>query len=876
MSADATTNAQRDTTQRTVPAEGRAICAFVALLVSGWAAAGDLGLLIRPLADAITVAGLAAAVVAAWPPRRMPVFVVLPLGLAVAVFMIGLGVQPLGVLAVALVAALLALLQPQAASDEDSSPQRRASSRSSSTANADRSAPPEALPPSATGRLLMLAAMATAALALFRLAIDGIPTLWLVVDGGSALLGRLAGRLAGSPLEVGPTYAGVDYLVVMAVLYGGWLAWSRTTAISTDSSGNRPAEADLAQPAAWKICQPLVWGLPLVILIGHFVYLVVLARTNTWLEMLPAWVQPQPSDNSRFGVWTWGNALRTMLPWGLPLLAAMIHATIAAMILRMSRWLPSDDPALLTVDNWLTGAAGKRAGTGRPSGNASRGGRNQPRPSDEEQTGEPPLAADIFFRFGPIVLSVIVPLVIVAGGSPSSLAGKRILAYNEGYLNWIRPTYDNLDVEPITAYGLLPWLTGSLGGEFATSDELTERELEAADVCLLIHPDRPWPEERLDRLWKWVEGGGTLLLAAEPTMLTEDSRSRFDEVLAPASIRVRKTTAVTATRNWDENYDRLNHPTTASLGEPITGGGGPGRNWFGYERSATLDVSWPASPLLLGRHAFAEPGSHAMHIDPVGYDAGERLGDLILAAEQSHGDGRVIVLADASPLSNEMLTKSYVFSGRVLAYLAGDGSNPQAGWRQLLGLLTVAGLGVVLLCRPNVGRVILAAIALAAATWTATAVTHYESEVRPTGEALVAARGAATKSPNASQMADARGIAYIDAAHVNPFADDPTVDNGIGLFAETLARNGYLPLLLPSFSEERLDGAEIYVTIAPQRDYSTRQRAVVERWVGAGGLLFVSTGAEQAGPSNQLIEQFGIRIPPSPVSPWSDEREPVP
>jgi len=860
MSADATKEEQRDSTQqpvaagpRAVPAEPRAIVAVVALLVAAWSGAGDLGLLIRPLADAITVGALTVALVAAWPPRRpgdmLPTWALLA-AVVVGLTMIALAVPPLNVLAVALIAASLAWTQPPATSSEHLPPDRRSDAKAKSAAGQAPLGPPAPAAPSATARLLLLAAMAAATLAVFRLALDGIPTLWLLADAGSMLLGRLAGWLVGSPLDIGPTYAGVDYLAVMAVLYGGWLAWAR---------GASPAKP-----------RPAVWALPVVIFLGHLLYLIVLARTNTWLEILPAWVDPPPSDNSRFGIWTWSNALRTLLPWGLPMLAALIHATIAAAVLRLSHWLPSDDPAPLLSSSRSFSAdnASKRRGASTASRSpvsrgSSRADRNQPRPSGDNIEAHP-LAADLFFRFGPVTLGILLPLLIVAGSVPVSLEGDRILAYNEGYLNWIRPTYENIDLEPITSYGLLPWLVGSLGGQFATSDELTESELEAADVCLLIHPDRPWPEERLERLWDWVDGGGTLLLAAEPTLVTSESRSRFNEVLAKTKIRVREVTAVSAVRNWDQNYAKTSHPTTAGLGDRLAGGGGPGRNWFGYEHPATLELSWPARPLLLGRHAFAEPGSHAARVPSVGYDAGERLGDVILAAEQPHGNGRVIVLADASPLSNEMLMKSYVFGGRLLAYLAGDGSSPQAGWRQILGLLAAAVLGVALLYRPAAVRVLLAVIALAAATWTFTAMAHYRSEVQPQSEALI----------NAAD--NAKGIAYIDAAHVNPYADDATVEDGLGLFAETLARNGYLPLLLPSFSEERLNGAELFVTIAPQRDYTTRERAVIERWVDAGGRLFVSTGAEQAQATNELLKQFSIRIPPSPVSPWSDEHEPVP
>lgn len=71
------------------------------------------------------------------------------------------------------------------------------------------------------------------------------------------------------------------------------------------------------------------------------------------------------------------------------------------------------------------------------------------------------------------------------------------------------------------------------------------------------------------------------------------------------------------------------------------------------------------------------------------WDAGERLGDLVLAAERRVGRGRVITLGDSGCLTNSGSVRAFRFTGRLLAYLADKAPSPQVWWRQLGGLLAV-------------------------------------------------------------------------------------------------------------------------------------------------------------------------------------------
>ena len=577
-----------------VPAH--AVIMLTAGMAAAWFAAGSTGLVAHPLQRSLTWLALAIALIAAWPKnaRSFGTWAILASGAIVGLLFTASAIPTLNVLAVAVVLAAIAQVSHNL-----------------------------------TARVALIAALGATALGCFHFASTSIPTVWLVADGIGWMLGRLAGGLAGSRLEVGATFAGIDFLVFTFAIY---IAWIICTA---------PPRRSRA-----------LWGAAAIVL-GHFVYLVVLAYSEKLLGLLPAVVLPPKSDVNHVGIWTWTNGLRTLIPWNMPLVAMFIDIAIVAAMVRNSPWLPviEIDPEKLK--------------------------RQKAREEKEEVPGAV-LVKDMLFRFGPPLLAIAAALLAAFAVNKSDLKGKKIVAYDHGYLNWLKPEYDS----PIDGrYGMLPVFVESLGGEFKHSKDLSEAALAEADVLLLIHPDQPWPKETLDRVWDYVRRGGSLLLAAEPAIREGNSSSSFNDVLAPLAMEVRFDTAVSRAGNWEQSYDVLAHPATTGIDDL--------RNRFGIQLGSSIRTTWPARPVLVGRWGWSDPGSDAAASGISHYSAGDRLGDLVLAAEQTVGRGRVFVLGDTSPLQNDGLPNAFPFTGRLFSYLANRPSSPQAAWRQWLALATL-------------------------------------------------------------------------------------------------------------------------------------------------------------------------------------------
>jgi len=80
---------------------------------------------------------------------------------------------------------------------------------------------------------------------------------------------------------------------------------------------------------------------------------------------------------------------------------------------------------------------------------------------------------------------------------------------------------------------------------------------------------------------------------------------------------------------------------------------------LGFELGSSIRTRWPARPVLVGRWGWSDPGSDACSQACRTTTPANCSGDLVLAAEQPLGAGRVFVLGGTSPLRNEMLANAY-------------------------------------------------------------------------------------------------------------------------------------------------------------------------------------------------------------------------
>ena len=650
-------------------------------------------------------------------------------------------------------------------------------------------------------KALLIAAYASAVLGIYRLAITAIPSVWLGADAVGEAIGGCVGAACGKPLRIGATFAGLDFLVLMTALCAAWL------------------KATAPPRLLRAVC------VVAAIAGGHLVYLVALAHTHDLLAAIPKRPAVEAplyqSDLYLPPLWYWGDAARAVLPWNLPLLAAALHAVTTVLMFRWARWLPGDSK-----------------GSPDPAATST--------PGDERAMR---LAAGL--GLGAAASAVLIPLVTMLSTRTLDLAGRKIVAYEHGYLDWEKPKFDRYGEESAGMYGMLPALVSSMGGQFVTTPNLAPSALDGAHVLLLIHPTQRWSAEERRRVWDYVRGGGSLLVVAEPRVPEDGQASSINELLDETAMEVRFDTAIPVAPHWQHGLEAAVHPAGAGIDRQTNG--------FGLEESSSVRLGWPARPIVVGRWGWSDPGSDAVLTGIQRFDAGERLGDLVLAAEQPVGSGTVVVLADTGCLKNEGLANAYEFTGRLLGYLATRGSAFGGLWRQALGVAACLALVVLLAWRLDAASLgtslaLLVVMLGLAETWTAAS-----ARILPDG------RGA---SPNS--------IACIDASHGRAFSNEPWSDDGLAGLELTLMRNGRLPIVMRHWSDEQVQRAGMLISIGPSRPFSGPEGAAVRRFLENGGVMLCMAGANHAGPIQPLLNDFGLAVPLSPLSPDDPGNEPRP
>jgi len=668
----------------------------------------------------------------------------------------------------------------------------------------------------------MVAAAAVAVLALFTLSAQCIPLVFHAANAAGQSLGWLAGAIASQPLAVGRSYGGIDFLVLMGAFYVAWLV-----------AGPRPRLARALAAAA-------------AIVAAHLAYLIVLAYCDQLLAALPDPIQQPNTDNNRVGIWAWGDCLRTFLPWNLPLLAAALHTAVAV---TMFRWVPPSPVGEASAAGFLPAEASRARGrtSAAEDRNAARGWQAAGRRKLSQ-----PLETAALEAYAAVALALLLPLSCALIGGQFELADKTVLAYRSTLLDWETPSFDRPEPPAEQMFGLLPRLVQSLGGRLVLSRELSTAELEKADLLLLAVPDGELDESAAARIWQYVRGGGSLLVVASPLLSQPANGELFvNQLLEPTSMRVRFETAVPAAQHWEHCFTVSSHP--AGFGMQLR------RNRFGLDYCATIEAGVSARPVLVAHHAWGEPGSQTAIAATASYSGGKRLGDLVLAAEQRVGKGRVVVLGDVGALTDDGIVSAWQLIGRMLAYLASGGSTVQSLWRQAIGVLCAVGLAVLWLWRLRWEHVALSAAVLCGTLLACVYVSSQACVLLPDGSA---------RTPN--------NVAYIGASNLEAYSSDTWGLHGIGRLARILGKQGYLPLLAYDIAPQQLQRAGMLISIGPAKSFSAAQRETIKQFVEGGGTLIVMAGAEHAEGSRQLLADFRFRIVPSPLPATSRQREPDP
>ncbi|NIO29813.1 MAG: hypothetical protein GTO29_14810 [Candidatus Latescibacteria bacterium] len=449
--------------------------------------------------------------------------------------------------------------------------------------------------------------------------------------------------------------------------------------------------------------------------------------------------------------------------------------------------------------------------------------------------------------------AVAVLLLTIAGGlapwleRPVERRGATVVLYEKGFLNWLRPNFEFFGRRSAGMFGLLPDFIESIGLRAQRTSSLTLATLRGASVLFIANPEGPLPKSEQDAVWKFVRGGGHLILAGDHTSLRGGWGNPLNILLEPTDIRFRTDSANFFTGGWIHGY---RFPMT-----PLTAGFRPDQNEPALVVGASLEIGSKARPLVIGRWGYSDDpalaDSASGFLGDLKYSPGEHIGDLVLVATQQMGRGRVTALGDTSPFFNGILTISYSFVSRLFLWAAA--LSPDPPFRLYLTNCVLALLlGLILAHVSSRFSSVLIAGALGATILGSWGI-HQQAQWSPPFES--------------------GHIAFLDASHLPQHQPGIWEDPGIMGLPVNMMRYGYQTYFLDRFDNNLLKKAKLLALITPRREVTDRETAQLAEWVQAGGTLLISTGAEEEAPIRSLLRHFGLALQPIPLGGLDIESE---
>ncbi len=394
----------------------------------------------------------------------------------------------------------------------------------------------------------------------------------------------------------------------------------------------------------------------------------------------------------------------------------------------------------------------------------------------------------------------------------------------------------------------------------STNPQNLKDALKDANILVLLNLRKPFPSSELESIKNFVKNGGGLLIFGEHTsMFVSDQdfasgRDYLNDVLNQTGIQINPDTADYIPDHWQYASSSLPHYVTKDLGFEITTS----------SVGASLSLRDMAKPLIIGRFAFSDNSNMTTpgHLGDRFYERNEMLGDLVIAASDTYGRGKVLVFGDTSYVFNNELPFRYNLFYNSITWLMSQESNYATALRWASFLLLSALVAFILVApviirqlTPRVTLVFLIYIALSMAVSLAVSVNLNDSMIK-------------------SHQESREDLAWIDHSHLNQFNLENYRDDGIAGLTTNLFRNGYLPQILEKkngFSE--IGKRDVLIIIAPNERYTQEEASQLKNFVEGGGMLIISAGFKSAGPLDSVFESFGLQVGDLPLGspPWIEE-----
>lgn len=381
-----------------------------------------------------------------------------------------------------------------------------------------------------------------------------------------------------------------------------------------------------------------------------------------------------------------------------------------------------------------------------------------------------------------------------------------------------------------------------IGFETAYTSDLSRPSSENKDILVLMNPNGSIEPSQKLKLKAFIENGGRLLALGDHTQMF-GLENDFFMFLSEMNISFKFDTAIYFRELWKKclespffTLDRIlkkDYLTTSIV------------------QGASLDIKYPAYPLIIGRYGWSDEGdlnNSSGFLGDRAYQPNEETGDLVLAAARNLGKGKIIAFGDTSFIQNSPLSFSYPLMQSVLSHL-----NESSGSFHLMKLIPFGFMlfSVLILAfipldfKKSIAAIILVFITV---NWIAS---------------ITAPEKVFFKVPEKKSITRAG----IDRSLFNEFGQgDWDYDNrGIGGLKNGVIRQHMLPYGIYTL-DDNLKTLDYLFIMSPNKKISGNSTKKILEFVQNGGKLILSAGYEHKEASEILLKHIGIDIKNIPLS----------
>jgi len=488
-----------------------------------------------------------------------------------------------------------------------------------------------------------------------------------------------------------------------------------------------------------------------------------------------------------------------------------------------------------------------------------------------------------FFKNGAIwaavflLLSTILLSLFINGGASPDHSQTVVFYANHMVGTWDVPEYGTYGKDAVGMFGLWPVYLTTLGyktelivtnktkflnstqprnenittylnlTDYSTiieTEKITNTVLDAAAVFVVSNLNISFSRDEQILIWEYVRNGGSLLVIGDHTNVG-GIQDPLNDLLEPVGIRYRFDAALPLdeTFKWLTCTHLLHHPITALLNNV---------DELQYGIGASLDISYPAFPIVIGDSALSDNGDYSnediAYLGDYEYNKGEHLGDVILVAGAYYGNGKVLVFGDTSTFQNPALPISYSFIQRTFSWLNSQQTTEITTLQ--LGSSLVLLLGAVLIYHFFTIKKIFFAV--------------YPVLVCLS---LLLSMAINPVLLHANNDALSGNLICIDTSHGERLSLGLFTDESINGLIVNLHRNNLLPIILQEFSKEKILKSKLLIFNAPTKSFTPEEVVFLQSYMNDGGIVIIATGYDDKDASMPLLKTYNIDIEQIPLGP---------